>query len=187
MAGEVMSRGISTTTIGFGEGFDEHLMTTVADAGGGSGHFAQSPDDAPGIFADEFDDLATLVAQSLSVEVRPTAEVKVVEVLNAYPLAPVAGGVQVQLGDAFADHTVRVVLRLRVPAIATFGLASIGEVIVRWVALGTDIAEHTMTQPLVNAVSADDASAGLPNATVVEEIAVLTAGRATERSEAACD
>ena len=68
MAGEVMGRGISTTTIGFGDGFDEHLMTVIADRGGGSGHFAQSPDDAPGIFAAEFDDLAALVAQSLSVE-----------------------------------------------------------------------------------------------------------------------
>jgi hypothetical protein len=39
-------------------------------------------------------------------------------VLNAYPSAAVAGRVQVQFGDAFADHTVRVVLPLRVPAIA---------------------------------------------------------------------
>jgi Ca-activated chloride channel family protein len=183
MAAEVVGGGISTTTIGFGDGFDEHLMTAIADSGGGSGHFAQSPDDAPGIFAEEFDDLATLVAQNLSVEVRLSTDVEVVEVLNAYPSAPVAGGVQVQLGDAFADRTVRVVLRLRVPAIAALGLATVGEVVVRWVALGTQVAEHTVTQPLVvNAVSAADASAGLPNATVVEEVVVLTAGRATEQA-----
>jgi Ca-activated chloride channel homolog len=183
MAGEVAGSGISTTTIGFGDGFDEHLMTAIADSGGGSGHFAQSPDDAAGIFAEEFDDLATLVAQNLSVEVRPSADVEVIEVLNAYPSTVVAGGVQVLLGDAFAGHTARVVLRLRVPAIAQLGLASIGEVIVRWVALDGQIAEHTVTQPLVvNAVSADDASEGLPNAAVVEEIVVLTAGRATEQA-----
>lgn len=183
MAAEVLASGISTTTIGFGDGFDEHLMTEVADSGGGSGHFAQSPDDAPGIFAEEFDDLATLVAQNLSVEVRPSTDVEVIEVLNAYPSTAVAGGVQVLLGDAFAGQTVRVVLRLRVPAIAELGLATIGEVIVRWVALDGQIAEHTVTRPLVvNAVSADDASKGLPNATVVEEIVVLTAGRATEQA-----
>jgi len=182
-AAEVAGSGISTTTIGFGDGFDEHLMTAVADSGGGSGHFAQSPDDAPGIFAEEFDDLATLVAQNLSVEVRPSSDVEVIEVLNAYPSTAVAGGVQVLLGDAFAGHTSRVVLRLRVPAISQLGLATIGEVIVRWVALDGQIAEHTVTQPLVvNAVSADDAHKGLPNATVVEEIVVLTAGRATEQA-----
>lgn len=183
MAGELAGGGISTTTIGFGDGFDEHLMTAIADAGGGSAHFAQSPDDAPGIFAAEFDDLATLVAQNVSVEVRHSAQVEVIEVLNAYPSTGVAGGVQVWLGDAFAGHTVRVVLRLRVPAIAGLGLATIGEVIVRWVALDGQIAKHTVTQPLVvNAVSAHDASVGLPNATVVEEIVVLTAGRATEQA-----
>jgi len=183
MAGEVAGSGISTTTIGFGDGFDEHLMTAFADSGGGSGHFAQSPDDAPGIFAEEFDDLATLVAQNLSVEVRPSTDVEVVEVLNTYPSVAVAGGVQVQLGDAFAGHTARVVLRLRVPALAELGLATIGEVVVRWVALGAEVAEHTVTQPLVvNAVSADDAASGLPNATVVEEVVVLAAGRATEQA-----
>lgn len=183
MAAEVAGSGISTTTIGFGDGFDEQLMTAVADNGGGSGHFAQSPDDAPGIFAEEFDDLATLVAQNLSVEVRPSAEVSVVEVLNTYPATPVAGGVQVLLGDAFAGHAVRVVLRLRVPAIERLGLATIGEVIVRWVSLDGGVAEHTVTQPLiVNAVSADDASQSLPNAAVVEEVVVLTAGRATEQA-----
>jgi Ca-activated chloride channel homolog len=183
MASEVAGSGISTTTIGFGDGFDEHLMTGIADSGGGSGHFAQSPDDAPGIFAEEFDDLAALVAQNLSVEVRPSTDVQVIEVLNSYPMVAVGGGVQVQLGDAFAGHTVRLVLRLRVPAIAQLGLATIGEVVVRWVALGAQVAEHTVTQPLVvNAVSADDASEGLPNATVIEEIVVLTAGRATEQA-----
>jgi hypothetical protein len=51
------------------------------------------------------------------------------------------------------------------------------------VALGAQVAEHTVIQPLVvNAVSADDASKGLPNATVVEEVVVLTAGRATEQA-----
>lgn len=183
MVAEVAGGGISTTTVGFGDGFDEHLMTAIADSGGGSGHFAQSPDDAPGIFAEEFDDLATLVAQNLSVEVRPSDEVEVIEVLNAYPATVVTGGVQVQLGDAFAGHNARVVLRLRVPAIAQLGLATIGEVVVRWVAVGEQVAEHTVTQPLVvNAVSADDASEGLPNARVIEEVVVLTAGRATEQA-----
>ena len=40
MAAEVAGSGISTTTIGFGDGFDEQVVTTVADSGGGSGHLA---------------------------------------------------------------------------------------------------------------------------------------------------
>jgi Ca-activated chloride channel family protein len=47
--------GVGTTTIGFGEGFDEELITEMAEAGGGRSYFAATPDDAPGIFAREFE------------------------------------------------------------------------------------------------------------------------------------
>jgi Ca-activated chloride channel family protein len=63
-------RGVTTTTIGFGEGFDEELLSAMADAGRGRDHFAASPEEAPSIFAQEFEGLAAMVAQNLSVEIR---------------------------------------------------------------------------------------------------------------------
>jgi Ca-activated chloride channel family protein len=67
--------GVGTTTIGFGDGFAEALLTGMADAGGGNAHFAPTPDAAPAIFADEFEGLASVVAQNVSVEIRPSDEV----------------------------------------------------------------------------------------------------------------
>jgi len=55
-------RGVTTTTIGFGEGFDEDLLTAMADAGRGGARYAASPDDAAAVFAEEADDLADLAA-----------------------------------------------------------------------------------------------------------------------------
>lgn len=188
IAQEFAAAGISTTTIGFGGGFDEHLMGTIADAGQGGAHFAETSDDAAGIFGEEFEDLATLVAQNVSVEVRPSGDVELIEVLNTFPSTAVPGGVQVNLGDAFADRSFRVVLRLHVPALGALGLATIGEVVVRWVAVNDGVAQHTVTQPLVvNAVSADDAGRSLPNSAVTEEIVVLTVGRATEEARTLAD
>jgi Ca-activated chloride channel homolog len=188
MSAEIAGTGVSTTTIGFGDGFDEDLMTAIADAGSGHGYFAETPDDAAGIFAAEFENLATLVAQNVSVEVRPTGDVDTIEVLNTFPSTAVPGGVQIQLGDAFADRSVRLVLRLRVPAIASLGLATIGEVVVRWVAVGDEVAHHTVTEPLVvNAVSADEATDQLPNTAVTEEVVVLTTGKATEQARELAD
>ena len=54
----------ATTTIGLGDGFDEDLLTAIADGSGGATYFAATPDDAPGIFAEEFTGLTTLVAQT---------------------------------------------------------------------------------------------------------------------------
>ena len=43
MARGACDDGVGTTTIGFGEGFDEDLMTAMADAGAGNAHFAATP------------------------------------------------------------------------------------------------------------------------------------------------
>ena len=64
LARSAQSDGIGTSTIGFGEDFDEDLLTAVAAAGGGNAHWAETPDAAPGIFAREFDGLTRLSAQN---------------------------------------------------------------------------------------------------------------------------
>jgi Ca-activated chloride channel homolog len=65
------SKDVVTTTIGFGDDFDEELLLQMADAGRGDAHHAPTPEAAPGIFAKEFEDLVSLVAQNVSVEIRP--------------------------------------------------------------------------------------------------------------------
>ncbi|HJQ94302.1 MAG TPA: VWA domain-containing protein [Acidimicrobiia bacterium] len=68
LSGSAGERGITTTTIGFGEGFDEELLAAIADRGRGHDYFAASPEEAPAIFAEEFEGLAAMTVQNLSVE-----------------------------------------------------------------------------------------------------------------------
>jgi Ca-activated chloride channel family protein len=179
MASNAQGAGTGTTTIGFGHDFSEELLTAMAEAGGGRSYYAASPEDAPGIFAEEFEGLLHLVAQNVSVEIRPTEEVKVLGILNDHPQLPVPGGVQVELGDAFADETRRVVFELHVPDLARLGVATIAEVVVRYTEIGQQVALHELTVPVVvNLVSADEAAASKPDAEVTEEVVVLKAARA---------
>jgi hypothetical protein len=60
----------------------------------GRAHYAATPDAAPAIFAEQHDGLTRLVAQNVSVEIRPSTDVELVAVLNDYPAVPVDGGVQ---------------------------------------------------------------------------------------------
>ena len=181
--------GIGTTTIGFGDGFSEDLLTAMADAGGGGAHFAPTPDAAPGIFAQEFDDLLAVVGQNVSVEIRPAwHEVEVLSILNDVPQVPVEGGVQAQLGDAYGDERRRVVFQLQVPRLPTLGPAQIAQVIVRYVSVGEQVAMHELTVPVVvNAVSADDAAASVPDAEVTEEVTVLLSARAQDEARDLAD
>lgn len=175
--------GVGTATIGLGDDFDEELLTAMADAGGGNAHYAPNADAAPGIFARELDGLAQLVAQNLSVELRPAAPAGVVSVLNDFPAVPVAGGVQLHLGDVVAGERVRVVAELDVPHIARLGAVPVCDLVVRYVGLGDDVAHHELTLPVVvNAVSAAEAAAAAPDAGVREHVMVLRAARARDEA-----
>lgn len=183
LAAKAHEQGIGTTTIGFGHDFDEELMTAMADAGGGRAHFAETPDAAPAIFAQELEGLAQVVAQNVSLEIRPHAAVEVLGVLNEYPMVEVAGGVQVELGDAYAGELRRVVLQLHVPHLAALGPATIAELKLRYVSVGDEIAQHAVTIPVVaNVVSAAEAARAVPDAEVREEILVLRAAKARDEA-----
>ena len=175
--------GVGTTTIGFGDGFDEDLMTGMADAGAGNAYFAATPEEAPAIFAQEFEGLASIVAQNLSVELRPSDEVKVLGVLNDHPTQTVPGGVQVQLGDAYGEDRRRLVFELFVPRLAELGVATVAQVVVRYVSVGAQVAAHEVTIPLtVNLVSADEAASATPDNEVVEEVVILKSAQVQEEA-----
>jgi Ca-activated chloride channel family protein len=183
LAASARKQAIGTTTIGFGVGFDEELMTAMADAGGGSAHFAETVDAAPAIFAQELEGLTQIVAQNVSIEVRPHEAVEVLGVLNDYPCAPVTGGVQVELGDAYSGERARVVLAFRVPHLAALGPVAVAELVLRYVSVGDEIAQHELTIPvLANIVSAEEAAVAVPDAEVREEVLVLRAARARDEA-----
>ena len=178
MAGQARQAGVGTTTIGVGDDFDEKLLTAMADAGGGTGHFAATPEAAPAIFAAEFEGLASVVAQNVSVEIRLGPEVAVLGVLNDYPAVAVPGGVQLALGDAYGDEVRRLVFELHLPSVAALGLARVGEVVIRHVAVGADVALHEVRVPLVvNVVTPEEAAGADPDHAVVEEVLILTSAR----------
>ena len=188
MAKNLRDRGVGTTTIGYGGGFNEELLTAMADAAGGNAYFAASPEDAPGIFAQEFSDLASLVAQNLSVEIRPTEDVKLLGVLNEYPVNPVTGGLQVALGDVYSEENRRVVFELHVPEMAKLGVITVAEVVVRYVSVGDTVATHELKLPMViNMVSADEASKVSPDQEVVEEVVILKAAQAQKEARKRAD
>ena len=175
--------GVGTSTIGLGADFDEDLLTALSDAGEGGAHFAETPDAAPAIFAAELEGLASVVAQNVSVEVRPGPGVSAVGALNDYPATRVEGGLQLALGDAYGGERRRVVLELEIPHLAALGPARVAELVVRYVAVGEGLSHHTRTVPVVvNAVSAEEAARAVPDAEVTEEVLLLRAARAQEEA-----
>ncbi len=188
MAGKIAEEGVGTTTIGYGRDFHEQLLTQMADAGAGKSYFAANAEDAPGIFAAEFADLASLVAQNVSLEIRPTEDVQLLGILNEYPTTAVVGGVQINLGDAYAEENRRVVFQLHIPQMAALGVKKVADLLLRYVSVGETIAAHEITLPIVvNAVTADEAADAAPDQDVLEEVLILKAARAQEEARDLAD
>ena len=132
--------------------------------------------------------LASLVAQNVSVEIRPTDDVQVLGVLNEYPTVEVPGGLQANLGDAYGEEKRRVVFELHIAQLAALGPAKVAEVILRYVSVGADTAAHEITIPVViNLVSSDEAAAAEIDTEVTEEIWLLEAAKARRDAIEAAD
>lgn len=73
---ELAKAGVTTSTVGLGDGFNEHLLGKIADAGEGQAHYGQKPEDLEEGFAEEFAILSQ--AHLRQVELKVTAGVGVV-------------------------------------------------------------------------------------------------------------
>ncbi|BBM84666.1 vWA domain-containing protein [Candidatus Uabimicrobium amorphum] len=111
IAGKWREKGISTTTLGFGSGFNEDLLAGMADAGGGSFYFIENPDDAPKVFKEELGDLTTLVAQNMKVTAHCDSTVSIHKQLNEYPKIDLTTW---DFGDMFADEFKSMLFELKI-------------------------------------------------------------------------
>jgi Ca-activated chloride channel family protein len=188
MVGGIKGKQIGTTTIGFGRDFDENLLAALADAGGGNGYFAEGPDDAPGIFVEEFEGLATVTSQNVSVEITPISDVKFVGVLHEFPTVSVPGGIQVQLGDFFGGEMRRVIFEFAVPDVAELGQKHIADVVLRYTSVGDPVEMHQVTIPIhVNVVTADEADTADEDRDIVDEVLILKAAEDRKRASDLAD
>lgn len=116
LASGAKSEGITTSTIGFGEGYDEVLLRRMADAGGGNTWYIERPDQAAGVFEEEIEGLLSLAAQNVAVEIRPTDAVQIVMVHHDYPFTDLPDAVRrYELGDLYAREPKQLLVEFLVP------------------------------------------------------------------------
>lgn len=113
LCAKARSEGITTTTIGFGEEFDEDLLRAMADAGGGSAYYIENPDQAPGIFEEEVEGLLSLAAQNVSVEITSGSGTALASVRHSYPSTPTDHGMRLDVGDLYAREPRLVLMEFR--------------------------------------------------------------------------
>lgn len=171
LAAKAHADGITTSTLGFGLGYDERLMSAIARGGTGNELFAEEPDTAVKLIAGEVDGLLSQVAQAGSLLVRISPYVRAVAVVNELSSAMTGDGLVTELGSFYAEEKRRIVLTLDVPGIPALGLAEIASLELSYVSLPA-LERQAVTVPIcVNVVPGDEAAGRVPNPTVRTELA----------------
>jgi Ca-activated chloride channel family protein len=103
------------SAVGVGEGFDEALMSALADAGTGNFYYLRDASALGGVFAGEFAAARETVASGLAVRIAPAPGIEVLDAAG-YPLDRDGGNVSFRPGSLFAGQERRVWVTFRVPA-----------------------------------------------------------------------
>ena len=97
-AGELRRRGVSTTTIGVGEDFDEHLLGRMADEGGGHFYYVERDEQIPRAIETEVGESLEVTLRGAQLRVGP-AGLAMVAPLAAFPTRREGDDWVIELGD----------------------------------------------------------------------------------------
>lgn len=106
-------RGVSTSTIGIGEDFNEDLLVPMAQAGGGNSWHVKTADDMQRIFAVELEGLIAQIAHTVTLGLVPADGVRLSDVLNDFEMSETG---RYKLPNMQSGSPLEVVAQLRVPA-----------------------------------------------------------------------
>lgn len=171
---------ITSSFIGFANGYDEVLLASLADAGRGNDYFCASADDAGAVFRAEFDGLATVVAQNVSVEITPTDAVAAMRVRNNYVVQHGPDGrITAQIGDVYSEETRRLIVELRLRPLRETGPVDAATMTIRWTSVVGSFAMHSIDVPIVvTGGEADETRVATLDPRVVTQLALLDAADA---------
>jgi Ca-activated chloride channel family protein len=177
---EAKRAGITTTTIGFGEDYDEVLLRQMADAGGGNTYYIETPDQAPGVFEEEIEGLLSLSAQNITVTVRPTTAVELVHVHNDYPNESTDRGIRVEVGDLYAREPKLLLLDFFAPGAEVGGERGLAEIVISADVLteGGGVEHQEVKLPIATSLDGE----GARNPEIERESLLLDAAKAREEA-----
>lgn len=170
VAAKAHADGVVISTLGYGEHYDESLLSAIARAGTGNHVFAADLDAAAAAVAGEVDGLLSKTAQAVTLTLDLESAVDMVRFYNDLPtVALPEGRIMIELGDLFADEKRRLLIKLKVPGRSELGETAVAELGIEYVAL-PGLVEHRVTIPVVvNVVPGSEAARRLVHPLVESE------------------
>jgi Ca-activated chloride channel family protein len=166
------ARGVSTTTMGVGDQYNEDLLEAMANAGDGNYYYIQTPRQLADIFQTELRGLMATVGRTVSLGLEPQNDATVADVLNDFDKAPTG---RLMLPNLVVGMPVEVVLRLDIPP--TGRVTEVCRFRLAWNAPGTSERQTVRKTLILPAVSASEWNAMPIDPVVHERSALLVSAR----------
>ena len=182
VAANAHAAGVTTSTVGFGLGYDETLLGALARAGAGNELFAETADEAVAAVAAEVDGLLSQCAQAASLLIRMTPACRGVRLVNDIPAVMTADGLLIELGSFWSGEQRKLVLTFDIPGISALGLAEVAALDLTWVELPA-LVQHSVSVPVcVNVVPGDQVAARVADVRVLAALAFQESQLAKKRA-----
>ncbi len=107
------SKGIAISTMGLGLSYNEDLMQSIAEYGGGKYYYIESPSQMNSIFAEEINTLFTTVAKDVKLEFKAQDFVKKMEVFE-FKSTIQNNTTNIEMSDFFSEDNRMVLIKLDV-------------------------------------------------------------------------
>jgi Ca-activated chloride channel family protein len=114
LGASLMKEGISVSTMGLGLDYNEDLMTKLARNSGGNHVFIEQAEDLVRVFNHEFNDVLSVVAQEVAIEIRVADGVRPVQALNVDAEIN-SQQVIVQMNQLYSEQEKYLMLEVEVP------------------------------------------------------------------------
>ncbi|MDZ8079131.1 MAG: VWA domain-containing protein [Nostoc sp. DcaGUA01] len=179
-SGQKAEEGITTTTLGFDQGFNEDLLIGMARAANGNFYFIQSIDEATEVFSIELDSLRAVVGQNLKVTVELADGVKLIDTLSLAKVSHNADQTLITLGELYEGEDKLLGLSLEISA------AQIGELPVMKLHYSADVVQNDVIESLsgtadvVAKVGTVEEAALASSSHIILELSRLTIAKAKE-------
>ena len=181
LARTARTQGITTTTIGVGEHYDDALLRAMADAGGGNAWHVESADHAQDVFAEELGSLLTVAAQNLTVTLTLHPDVEMLVIHSDWPSVANSGTISFDLGDLYASEPKPLLFEVLVPAQSVSVRAAVATLTIEAHVLTAEGGMELRVLSMPIAATLDGQSLMVPEV----ERAILMARSAKAREEAA--
>ncbi|MCC5664515.1 VWA domain-containing protein [Nostoc sp. CHAB 5784] len=180
-SGQKAEEGITTTTLGFAQGFNEDLLIGMARAATGNFYFIQSIDEATEVFSIELDSLRAVVGQNLKVTLELADGVSLVDTLSLAKVSQNdAGQAILTLGELYEGEDKLLGLSLEISS------AQVGELPVMKLHYSADVVQDDLIQSvsgtadIIAKVGSVEEAAFASTSHIILELSRLTIAKAKE-------